>query len=358
MRPVLVGRIGYRVICPIGFLLQHDRNEEIMTKRRKLKPAKPPTVSIMAICSLILLLSGCVSQTITPNQPKLETIISVPSETHELTAPSTATSIVTLAPTLTPTAQPTLELSELENYIQTLMKADAGCLLPCWWGITPEKTTMLDVNRFLNRLGVTIYSNPYIDELGETIIHSPKIVIGGITSYYNFDFIERNQKLDGIYAGGQELEPSEYYQSFWSNYSPPQIIQTYGNPSEVLLRAPGMTGIGDTGRTGYSMWLIYDQLGVIIRYDGGVADLPIYHICPTFGDSESAINRIDIYIQSPENPLPLYKSDSILYDEYGTDTVKTIQDATGLSLENFSKLLTQTDEPACFDSPHDIWPIR
>jgi hypothetical protein len=99
-------------------------------------------------------------------------------------------------------------------------------------------------------------------------------------------------------------------------------------------------------------------LGVIIRYDGGVADNPVYHICPTLEEVGSQIDRIEIYIQSLENPFPLIEDDSILRNEYGTDSVKSIQDASGLSVEDFSELLMQAGEFACFDSPHNIWPIR
>lgn len=37
------------------------------------------------------------------------------------------------------------------------------------------------------------------------------------------------------------------------------------------------------------------------------------------------------------------------------DYIRPIE-VTGLSLEQFYKLLTQDDEPACFEAPRDIWP--
>lgn len=67
-------------------------------------------------------------------------------------------------------------------------------------------------------------------------------------------------------------------------------------------------------------------------------------------------------MQSPNDERPLSESDSILIlsetDEYWAGTVKPIDEAAGISVEEFYQLFMQTEEPACFDSPHNIWPKK
>lgn len=111
--------------------------------------------------------------------------------------------------------------------------------------------------------------------------------------------------------------------------------------------------MGNTGRTGYSLWIFYDQHGFVIRYDGGVRQDPVYHICPTLNNDLEGIRQISFLLQSPESQLPLERIDQVsITDKY----IRALEDATGLSLDEFYQLFTQEDQPACFDTPRDIWP--
>jgi len=227
------------------------------------------------------------------------------------------------------------------------MKNNAGCTLPCWWGVIPGKTTWQEAEQFLTYLGLRIVSKFYPDE---------GIIYHG--SSYNFSepflnrcgFVERKGIVDTIFAGAEGSTNPTAFQTIWERYSPTQVINDYKTPSRVLLRASGHI-VGNTNKDGYILWIFYDQLGFMIRYDSSVITSPTYHICPNMDDT-----NIRMTMQSPSNPQPLEWDDSIL--THDRNTVRTIEEATGLSLEEFYKRFTQPDQPGCFDTPRNIWPKK
>jgi hypothetical protein len=307
---------------------------------------------------LFLSMAGCVRQ---DDQVIQKTSTSVPSSTITMKAfPSETTTLTPQSMALTPI--PTVEKELLEDYIYDLMSNNEACPLPCWWGITPERSSVEEAVSFLNHFGVIVYVNDYYDDLGKSLIYSPKFELERITPDFNIGFVENGKELRSIFVVGENLNVSKNSWELWRNYTPAQILANYGVPTRVLLEAPGVSGIGNTGNTGYTLWLVYDDLGFIVRYDGIVRDLPIYHICPSLNTDSGQITRIHIYMQSPEDIWPLDKSDSKLVlsetDEYWAGTVKSIDEAAGISIDKFYQLFLQTEEPACFDSPHDIWPKK
>lgn len=258
------------------------------------------------------------------------------------------------------TPQPTLTRIEQESYIKELLKTNGGCNLPCWWGIKPGETSWREAELFLRYLGTTIKETklesgaPYYGALLNPKI--PEFSLGFVVH-------ERQEGiLDTIFVGGNHgsTQNQRDFEAFWEPYSPKEIVRKYKIPSRVLLRASGAGGPGNFGSKGYILWIFYDELGFVIRYDGKVADLPVYHICPELKVGADDIDRIGMTLQYPDNPLPLEWGDGILTISLspGLPPILPIQEAARISLENFYKLLAQNDEPACFDTPQDIWSIK
>jgi hypothetical protein len=257
------------------------------------------------------------------------------------------------------TAQPTLTWIEQESYIKELLKTNAGCDLPCWWGIKPGETSWGEAELFLHYLGVTTKEiklesgAPYYGAL------HPRL------SEFSLGFIMDEEQagiVNIVFIGGNHgsTQNQRDFETFWESYSPKKVIGKYKIPSRVLLRVPGAGGPGNSGIKGYILWIFYDELGFMIRYDGKVADLPVYHICPELKAGVDDIDRISMTLQHPDHPLPLEWDDSILTIGLspGLPPILPIQDATGISLENFYKLFAQDDKPACFDTPQEIWSIK
>lgn len=271
--------------------------------------------------------------------------------------PSEVTRTDTTGVTITPSPKPTLTNKARESYILDLIQNNNGCQLPCWWGLTPGKSTWEEAEQLAQDVAARVRSQP-LDGTSGDIFHSFSVDSKGEPLYDSLAFVESQGRIDAVLVRGHSRYSPTGFESLWMNYSPGQLLKTYGAPSRVLLQAPGQTGVGTSGKTGYSLWLFYDQQGFMLRYDGGVADLPIYHICPDSEEPSLQIYRMDLNMQTLHNSRPLEWDDSILVREMNEDTVKTIQEAAGLSVEEFYELFLQKDEPHCFDTPHNIWPVR
>lgn len=317
---------------------------------------------LFGVFVLILLLSSCAPRKPTPNSDLATPLTNGPdTQTQSIAISPTANFIRTRTETptfrVTTTPRPTLEAKEREDFLQDLMNSNGGCQLPCWWGVTPGKTTWQEAEQLFHVMGLNTQSTPSSTRPAAHF-RWVSIKFEEKPLYEALGFYEQEMRIDGILVSGNSDYHPTGFQSLWDHYSPDRLLGTFEVPSRVFLRAPGVTGIGNRGKKGYILWIFYDHLGFMVRYDGEVDDLPIYHICPSVSETGSRIFRIDISMQSPNAPYDLADYDGILIDEKGSDTVKTIDEAAGMSVEEFYSIFTNKDKPACFDTPHDIWPKK
>jgi hypothetical protein len=139
------------------------------------------TKRFTCMCSIVItaiVVIGCSTGSSTPVE-KLEiptlTIqseavtetIAIPTEIPTLTTtqspiPTTALPISTITltsePTLTWTPLPTLSPGEADVLVMDLLENNAGCQLPCWWGIWPGETTWDEAKYYLETFASKIYA--------------------------------------------------------------------------------------------------------------------------------------------------------------------------------------------------------
>ena len=311
----------------------------------------------LVLCAgvLTLLSSGCVFRV--PSSPTPVETAPLATASREL-LPSTLTSLPTAipsptppSPTLTPTRTPTpsstptltplptLTAQERETRIRELLKTNGDCELPCWWGITPGRTNWAATRQFIMQYdGGFSYGTGDLDiddiyirvvmPEGEGVVESIKVDVEG---HYNQLVFEED----------------------WKYYSLAQILATYGEPSRVWIQlAAGPVMPGST--MGYGVWLFYDHLGFLVCYGGsGVVVQPIYHVCPTLR-GPGGIVSIRLWLQSPDSKTLLEELAGVTQEQL--PYLRPVEEATGLSVEEFYTLFTQSDGPACFESPRDMWP--
>jgi len=311
---------------------------------------------IIGLLLMVLAITGCkasqtgvVTTTTNPTLATQPTLFSTPTNVPTNIPTPTSTPLIP-TPTTSLTPMPTLTVQERESHVRELLQTNAGCELPCWWGIVPGKTKWEDARKMLEHLGVRISSKTEPDG---SIFHGT----GGFDFedekiYNNFGFLERDGVVDSIHIWSDAGSNIPGFQTLWMYYDPQLLIPAFGVPSQAWLKTSS-TDIGDTGRKIYVLWIFYDQHGFIVRYDGFVRHDQIYHICPTLTNEFEGVRQISFLLQSPENQLPLDRIDQVgITDKY----IRTLEDATGLSLDEFYQLFTQEDKPACFNTPRDIWP--
>ena len=268
--------------------------------------------------------------------------------------------VVTVAPTMTqtfPTGTPfsltsvtpisTLSVDGRESILRKLMENNAGCSLPCWWGTNPGKTNWQETEKSLTYLGIKLFEKPESEP--ETVFHFASYYFAGRPFLNSIGFIVRKGMVETIFARVEGSDNPKDFEIIWKDYSPQKVVSTYKIPSRVFLQASGDIGIGNTGNGGYILWIFYDYLGFMIRYDGSVVNQATYHICPNLEDT-----NIQMTLQSPNNHKPLEWGDGILTNH--RNTVRTIEESSGISLEEFYQLFIQPEKPGCFETPENIWP--
>ena len=273
------------------------------------------------------------------------------------TSPVASTASQTPTPSGVKTQVPvnTLTAQEREGFVREMLTSSSNCKLPCWWGITPSITTWAETEQLLQYLGARIGASPGYDP--DTVFHGTAgFDFEGLSLKNSLSFQEYNGIIDAILIRSDGYNKLEEFQVLWRDYAPPKVIMTYGVPDRVWLTIPSSF---TSEYRGYYLWLFYDKTGFMIRYHGQVLDAPILHICPRFG-GDGYIAQIEIRMQSPDSSLPLDRFDAILEDvRKRTDTGKlrvihSIQEATGLDEKELYRIFVQ-ENPACFDTPRDIW---
>lgn len=300
---------------------------------------------------VLLCLFGCSSPTAVAYSDGEETPHSSPSETFQPLVLSTNTVIP--SPLFTPL--PTLLVDEQESYIKEFLEAKTDCQLPCWWGITPGKTSWQDSETLLRHLGATI--KQFQSETGE---YNYGVLLRGLPeldlSFY--DNVTPNSIVDKIFVSGNKGggQDQKEFEDFWKSYSPKEIMTKYGVPSRILLDTIGTLGNTGTGKHGYTVWIFYDSLGFMIRYGGFIADEETFRFCFNLNQGANDIHHIELTLQHQGYAFPLEHDDSIL----GSASPRglPLQDITGISVEKIHQLFTQIEKPYCLETPHDVWSTR
>ena len=286
-----------------------------------------------------------VSQTSMPIKTDTQVVIDTPLVLPSHT-PTFEPATTTPAPVITMTD------SDREMLVQEFLKPSEDCELPCIWGIISGETSWREVE---NRL-----HNAEVQSIISVLLENGDILHG--TEAFNlqdkrhvinnFSFVERDGIVTMIHLESEGYANPEYFQKQWREYSPSQIMYTYGKPSRVWLKTREKT-MGD--RHGYGLWLAYDDYGFIIQYNGFLEEEDkILHICPRFEDGMDIMWQ-QIHIRSLNDGSDILENMGGLVSSEPQAGKKSIKVATGLSVDEFYELFVQDQSPACFDTPAEIW---
>lgn len=288
---------------------------------------------------ILLLLIGCNRQ-ISMTNPEISL------------SPSPPVSFTSISPSATSKPTPTLNPSERQLYLTEHLPTNNDCALPCWLGITPGKTTWQEARIFLGYLGINRMSELEMEE--DKILHS----FGGFDFevprlLHRFYILEEDALVKGLVFLIEGDKAPREFQTIWQLYSPRSILLEYGPPSRAWLDTTSET-MGD--RHGYGLILAFDKRGIIIHYEGFLTKTGSnLQICPRF-ENGMDIQYMEVYLQAPDNPRPLEEFGGILDRQYLIERSKRIEEASGLSEEQLYEQFTQTEQPACINSPVNIWP--
>lgn len=277
--------------------------------------------------------SGFVSQITTPLYASQTNSVE-PSVTVIPTQKPKQTEIMTNTPRTWPSV-PTLSSEDSQKILNDLLVNNAGCRLPCFWGITPGETSFEDVldslEPFTMILGVTevpgnirvLYSRvPFPEEWG-AVVHS-------------YTFI--NNVVEEIHAYNYDFAPGFYLSAF---------LETYGQPSEIWVSTFREE---EQSSRPFLVDLFYPDQGILMEYSGGeITDLGY-----SLKNCLYQLNSPFIYLWVPEQGFTFQEATERFLDSGEFKRIPLVE-ATGID-ENAFYSGFQDFGYLCLETPKDLWP--
>lgn len=315
------------------------------------------------IC-LALLLGGCTSPTKSSPTITIEPLLptktpttmayqntSIPVSTQTQTAaPSLTTTpapsetpTYTLIPTKTCTPPPptwtplpTLSAEDANNLLNDLLENNAGCRLPCFWGIIPGKTTWQEAQNFLETF--TTFSVRDISRelrIIEPLIPFPREKLGTIRHFYSF----REGIVEYIVVYNGDLASSFYL---------PEFLKTYGKPGGVWIRTFREE---EQNSQLFLLDLFYPDLGILMEYSGG----NMQDLGDRLRNCLEGMNSPFIYLWSPERVMTFEEAKKIFLDTENLPQPIALPDATGMDIDAFYDSFMNSGT-VCIETPKELWP--
>jgi hypothetical protein len=302
---------------------------------------------LLPICFFLLVSNSCVPAvkgtesiecTVTDSQITRAPII----QKTETEAPTLTTTLLvsTDFPTFTPL--PTLGLEEAQELVLELFKTNAGCNLPCWWGITPGESSWSDTYHFLSQFGTNINIGGSMED--PSFIAYFQVPIPEDMYPYYFDSQDYHV-VDNVVVG------IEVFTDRVSRYSLKSILVAHGPPSEIWI----WTYQNEyAGLFPIVLIFFYSDIGIMASFSGDAArDADIVRSC--LRDEIAG----KLFLWSPSQELSFIEALDITREFDLRDVVGdpiSIEEASGISISVFYKSLTETDNTLCLVTPYDIWP--
>jgi hypothetical protein len=181
------------------------------------------------------------------------------------TPTATSMTVKRSEPALSWTPQPTFTAGQARDYALNMMKTNGGCKFPCWFGITPGKTTWVDASKALSSYAYSISKPNMLRESYEVTLKFPFQSFHGNSSAAANIFVKPDGKVEKIKT--------------LTDITLPDLLDTYGVPDEVRLLAVGVNTTDPNGH--FTLVLFYPDLGFIAAYEGKNERDAVIHVCPS-----------------------------------------------------------------------------
>ena len=267
-------------------------------------------------------------------KPTEHSATSTPRPSATSTPTSTATS---LPPSLTPL--PVLPSEQANSLVWELLVNNAGCELPCYWGITPGETAWQNANQFFASFTDRIDQGPtktYVingANYSETGYQVNK-TIPDYSDPVSSSYMVTNGIVEKIYVFPIATE---------LRYQLHQVLMKFGMPDEVLAWLLEDT---PSGKPWFQFFLFYKDRGITAVYDGPAQyDGNVLQVCP------EAVGPKLILI--PPRSKDVYGMDGMERDAYDAPfRIPSLNDLPGKSIESFYETMKVPGACLRFD-PND-----
>lgn len=306
---------------------------------------------------LILLMSlvGCsvpaastLSPTSTLTSPtSTPMVLRSPTPSPELPTDMPTPSLVPPTRTPNPTPAPTMTADEEYAFVSKMLRNNGGCQLPCWWGFTPGETSWEMTKTFFVSRGQKIWGGD--DNIQNyTIVCNTPGYYEGYQSYIGKDGLLNMIGVSAVPPVGEDgyyMHNPQFAQD-WNAYMVPQILEVYGAPSQIFI------GTGGAPWSPFDLLLFYPEKGFLVQYSGVAEEREKkpWLVCPHRAE-------LALYLWSPERSMNLEDIPGVVsaHTDDKTWGPYPLEEATGMSIEQFYQTFTQPGNQTCLEAPADLW---
>jgi hypothetical protein len=253
----------------------------------------------------------------------------------------TSTSTATQTPdvTATRTPLPTLSPDEAEAFVMDLMANNAGCELPCWWGVIPGETSWDEVEPFFETFATDISRGDLSRLPGYYFLHYriPGQLFDGTTGIATSNHLI---KEIGVSRDGTGIR-----------YQLHQLLSSYGEPDEVWVQG---WPFNDAREPYYALLVIYSKLGIMARYEGNPSPkyLVSMRICP-----QEISPELELWDPDREDRSEFVKA-QVEHENivWAAPEFRPLEEVTDLDTRDFYEIMQSYD--GCFETPTHLWDNR
>jgi hypothetical protein len=255
----------------------------------------------------------------------------------------TNTSSATVTPTHVENSTPTTssENEEGQKLVKELLENNGGCKLPCWWGITPGKTTWTEARKILEKVSLSIGGQESA-EIFSVSVHALLPYPYDFAPYMEHLYGVKNGVVDYIRVYNFDLAPNYYLHNF---------LAAYGQPTEIWMRTYSKY---EMGLHPFLVDLFYQDKGILIEYSTGE---PLKEIDGKL--QNCMIKEMDspfIHLWSPEKQNLSFQDAKKFVDTTNLPEPIPLLESTGMDVRTFYETFKNPDTDACLETPNDLWP--
>lgn len=244
---------------------------------------------------------------------------------------------------------PTLTAEETRTYVERMLDTNGDCELPCWWGVVPGEPTLQTLQKFN-----TFYGKPLPQSDGTVVYGVGFFVVENSEGQPDYslsvNLLDQSGTIAAIEVDSsiRTVSPNKNFMNAWKRYSLGNVLSHYGIPSQARVMFAPPAEVGSSPE--YRLTLIYEKIAFGISY-AGRADYDVgnglMRACPTLANT----NWISLHIRSTTIKL---RSPFFLPDPAGYDL--PLEDATGISLEDFYQQFRNSSNKTCLQGKDTIQP--
>jgi len=213
------------------------------------------------------------------------------------------------------------------------MKTNAGCELPCFWGIEPGVTTAQEAEELFEKRGVAWRDNTVVlgYPRGDGSFYFPDVYVS---------FSVKNDLVESMWVQGErdEHDLTFRFTENWDQYSVAKMFARFGSPTDIVLYPPFFTE--SSVPNDYQLSVAYPSSGIVVNYRIAAETLGNERSRVCFGIDH--VKDIFLHLNAPG-----YLNEQPASEPGMEEEVDTWQEATGMSVEEFYELMLDSDSEDC-----------